>query len=151
MEILCICNYIRVTTAVYAYHITHLKPVVLVKRSAEVRIPHFRMYLWCWTWWHVKLSRCEQQQPALWAAQGPVNIQCNHGKCTHSDDGGTSKEIWPETMGFAVHVRSAGQKYGPKIRANVPPKGPCWRHRVCHLGAIVVAWAARWRLGVGRI
>ena len=30
-------------------------------------------------------------------------------------------------------------------------KRPCWRHRVCHLGAIVVAWAARWRLGVGRI
>ena len=40
---------------------------------------------------------------------------------------------------------------GQKLRANVPPKGPCWRHRVCHLGAIVVAWAARWRRGVGRI
>ena len=48
-------------------------------------------------------------------------------------------------------VRRPRQIHGPKIRANVPPKGPCWRHRVCHLGAIVVAWAARWRLGVGRI
>ena len=37
---------------------------------------------------------------------------------------------------------------GPKIRANVPPKGRCWRHRVCHLGAIVVAWAARWRVSL---
>ena len=36
------------------------------------------------------------------------------------------------------------------VSHNVPPKGPCWRHRVCHLGAIVVAWAARGRLGVGR-
>ena len=48
-------------------------------------------------------------------------------------------------------VRRPRQIRGPKIRANVPPKRPCWRHRVCHLGAIVVAWAARWRLGVGRI
>ena len=48
-------------------------------------------------------------------------------------------------------VRRPRQIRGPKIRANVPPKGPCWRHRVCHLGAIVVAWAARWRLAVGRI
>ena len=48
-------------------------------------------------------------------------------------------------------VRRPRQIRGPKIRANVPPKGPCWRHRVCHLGAIVVAWAARGRLGVGRI
>ena len=35
-------------------------------------------------------------------------------------------------MGFAVRVRSAGRK----IRANVPPKGPCWRHRVCHLAMV---------------
>ena len=48
-------------------------------------------------------------------------------------------------------VRRPRQIRGPKIRANVPPKGPCWRHRVCHLGAIVVAWAARGRLGVGRV
>ena len=48
-------------------------------------------------------------------------------------------------------VRRPRQIHGPKIRANVPPKGPCWRHRVCHLGAIVIAWAARWRLGVGRV
>ena len=48
-------------------------------------------------------------------------------------------------------VRRPRQIRGPKIQANVPPKGPCWRHRVCHLGAIVVAWAARWRLGVGRV
>ena len=48
-------------------------------------------------------------------------------------------------------VRRQRQIRGPKIRANMPPKGPCWCHRVCHLGAIVVAWAARWRLGVGRI
>ena len=39
-------------------------------------------------------------------------------------------------------VRCPRQTCGPKIRANVPPKGLCWRHRVCHLGAIVVAWAA---------
>ena len=48
-------------------------------------------------------------------------------------------------------VRRPRQIRGPKIRANVPPKGPCRRHRVCHLGAIVVAWAARGRLGVGRM
>ena len=48
-------------------------------------------------------------------------------------------------------VRRPRQIRGPKIRANVPPKGPCWRHRVCHFGAIVVAWAARWRLGAGRV
>ena len=48
-------------------------------------------------------------------------------------------------------LRRPHQIRGPKVRANVPPKGPCRRHRVCHLGAIVVAWAARWRLGVGRI
>ena len=48
-------------------------------------------------------------------------------------------------------VRRPRQIHGPKIRANVPPKGPCWRHRVCDLGAIVVAWAAHWCLGVGRI
>ena len=52
---------------------------------------------------------------------------------------------------FSNGVRRPRQIRGPKIRANVPPKGPCWRHRVRHLGAIVVAWAARWRLGVGRI
>ena len=42
-------------------------------------------------------------------------------------------------------VRRPREIRGPKIRANVSPKGPCWRHRVCHLGAIVVAWAARGR------
>ena len=36
-------------------------------------------------------------------------------------------------------IRRPRQVRGPKVRANVPPKGPCWRHRVCHLGAIVVA------------
>ena len=48
-------------------------------------------------------------------------------------------------------VRRPRQIHGPKVWVNVPPKGPCWRHRVCHLGAIVVARAARGRLGVGRI
>ena len=33
-------------------------------------------------------------------------------------------------------VRHPRQIRGPKIRASVPPKGLCWRHRVCHLGAI---------------
>ena len=61
------------------------------------------------------------------------NTRCDTGSCT------------------ANGVRCPCQIRGPKIRANVPPKGPCWRHRVCHLGAIVVAWAARGRLGVGRI
>ena len=32
-------------------------------------------------------------------------------------------------------VRRPRQIRRPKIRANVPPKRPCWRHRVCHLGA----------------
>ena len=53
--------------------------------------------------------------------------------------------------GLSNGVRHPRQIRRPKIRANVPPKGPCWRHRVCHLGAIVVARAARWHLGVGRI
>ena len=52
------------------------------------------------------------------------------------------------SMGFAVRVRSAGQKYGPtchqRDRADVT-------EFVTLHGAIVVARAARWRLGVGRI
>ena len=47
-------------------------------------------------------------------------------------------------MGFAVRVRSTGQKYGPTC----PPKGPCWRHRVYHLGAIVVACMGSTLIGV---
>ena len=65
--------------------------------------------------------------------------------------------LWRWTSSSAIivllvnGVRCPHQIRGPKIRANVPPRGPCWRHRVCHLGAIVVAWAAHGRLGVGRI
>ena len=58
-----------------------------------------------------------------------------------------SRPSWRSANG----VRHPRQIRGPKIRANVPPKGPCWHHRVCHLGVIVIAGAARWRLGVGRI
>ena len=61
--------------------------------------------------------------------------------------------VWLGDYNYKVYngVRRPRQIRGPKIQANVPPKGPCWRHRVCYLGATVVAWAARWHLGVGRI
>ena len=59
---------------------------------------------------------------------------------------------WLQGLGLIYNgVRRPRQIRGPKIWANVPPKELCWRHRVCHLGAIVVTWAARWGLGVGRI
>ena len=47
-------------------------------------------------------------------------------------------------------VRRPRQIRGPKIRANVPPKGPCWRHRVLspwcgcrRLGSTLGSW--RWQ------
>ena len=52
---------------------------------------------------------------------------------------------------YSLSTQWSPPSAGAKNTGHVPPKGPCWRHRVCHLGAIVVAWAARWRLGVGRI
>ena len=81
----------------------------------------------------------------LWRSGSNVRLACDRVPSLSHHGGAVSycykwKLTWTERMGFAVRVWSAGQK----IRANVPPKGPCWRHRVCHLGAIVVALAARW-------